>query len=85
VALAASVPAGESDLTRVPADGVRDRLEGVRSAVLGSGEGLTREVREARLGREIGRFFLWAAALFLMAEMLLASRLRAPAAEGASS
>jgi len=83
VALAASVPARESDPTRVPPDAIRDRLEGVRSAVLASGEGLTREVREARLGREIGRFFLWAAALLIAAESVLASRLRAPAPEDA--
>jgi hypothetical protein len=85
VALAASIPARESDLTRVPATEIGDRYEGARSAVLGSGEGLTREVREARLGREIGRAFLWAAALLLIAEMLLAARARAPVAEGADS
>jgi hypothetical protein len=84
-ALAASIPSRESDPERVPATTIRDLLEGVRGAVLASGEGLAHEVREARLGREIGRFFLWAAALFLAAEMVLAARLRGPLDESADS
>jgi hypothetical protein len=43
--------------------------------------GLARQVREARVGREIGSWFLWGAALLLMAEMAVAARFRGTAEE----
>lgn len=82
-ALAAGIDARESDLARLPVAELRDRLGPARGAVLQGDAGLAREVKEARIGREIGRWFLWAAGLFLLAEMLVASRFRAPEAEAA--
>jgi hypothetical protein len=73
-ALAANIDARESDLARIDPGEVRDALGGRRAAVLEGGTTLARELREARLGREIGRWFLWAAAALLAAEMLLAAR-----------
>ena len=74
--VAASIPSSESDPTRLAADIVQERLAGNRGAVLEGRESLGDAVRQARLGREVGRWFLWAAALFLLAEMFLASRAR---------
>jgi hypothetical protein len=82
-ALAAGIDAGESDLARLPVAELRHRLGPARGAVLQGDAGLAREVKEARIGREIGRWFLWAAALFLLAEMLVASRFRTPEPEAA--
>jgi len=73
-ALAANIDARESDLARTLPDEIREALGGGRVAVLDAGAPLARRVREARLGREIGRWFLWAAAALLAAEMLLAAR-----------
>jgi hypothetical protein len=77
-ALAAAIPASESDPSRIAADEVQDLLTGSRSAVLEGAEGLARRVREARIGREIGQWFLWAAALLLGLEMFLAARQAGP-------
>ncbi len=82
-ALAAGIDVRESDLDRVPVDELQDRLGPERGVVLGEEAGLSREVKEARVGREIGRWFLWAAALLLLAEMMVASRFRAPEAAAA--
>lgn len=73
---AASVPRAESDPTRADAAELEHRLDGLRGGVLTAGPGLGAQVREARVGREIGRYFLWAAALLMLLEMFLASRLR---------
>jgi hypothetical protein len=73
-ALAANIDARESDLARIDPQEVREALGGGRTAVLEGGTTLARELREARLGREIGSWFLWAAAALLAAEMLLAAR-----------
>jgi hypothetical protein len=78
-ALAAGIPASESDPSRIPADEVQDLLTASRGAVLEGVEGLARQVREARMGREIGHWFLWAAALLLGLEMILAARQAGPA------
>jgi hypothetical protein len=73
-ALAANIDARESDLARIDPDEVREALGVKRAAVLEGGATLERELREARLGREVGTFFLWAAAALLAVEMLLAAR-----------
>jgi hypothetical protein len=73
-ALAAAIPARESDPARISPEEVQNALTADRSAVLDSGESAARRVREARVGREIGRWFLWAAALLLALEMFLAAR-----------
>jgi hypothetical protein len=75
-AVAANVPGRESDPTRIPAAELERRRGPGRGAVLSEGTGLTRHVREARVGREIGRWFLWVAAVLLAVEMGLASRFR---------
>ena len=62
----------ESDPERVPAAEIQAALTGGSSLVLQEDEPIGRALREARVGREIGPWFLWAAALFLLAEMLLA-------------
>ena len=80
-ALAASIPRAESDPLRIPPDELEERLAGARGAVVESGPGIGSRVKEARIGREIGRAFLWLAALLLLAEMLVASRLRGSAEE----
>ncbi|NNE42985.1 MAG: hypothetical protein HKN12_02140 [Gemmatimonadetes bacterium] len=72
-ALAANIGAAESDPERVAAADIQTALTGGRSVVLEDGEGIGRALREARVGREIGSWFLWAAALFLLAEMFLAA------------
>lgn len=77
-ALAAGIPASESDPSRIAPDEVQDLLTGSRSAVLEGAESLGRRVREARIGREIGTWFLWAAALLLGLEMFLAARQSGP-------
>ena len=41
--------------------------------------------REARLGREIGKWFLWAAALLLLLEMFLAARQTGPGPAAAAA
>jgi hypothetical protein len=81
-ALAASIAARESDFARVPPEEIEDRLA-ARGAVVASGGDAAREIEIARHGREIGRAFLWGAALLLLAEAWLARRGR-PAAEEAA-
>ena len=66
----------ESDPTRIPTAELERRRGAGRGAILTEGAGLTREVRKARVGREIGRWFLWIAAVLLVAEMGLAARFR---------
>lgn len=83
--VAASIPAAESDPTRVSAESIHEQFASQRGVVLEGRESLIDRVREARLGREIGRFFLWAAGLLLLTEMLLASRVRRSALEGGAS
>ncbi len=75
-ALAVDVPVRESDPALLGEDELAARRGVGRGAVLTDAEGVLRVVREDRVGREIGRWFLWAAALFLLAEMLLAARFR---------
>ena len=70
---AASVAARESDLTRSRPEELEERLA-ARGAVLAAGGDAAREIEVARRGREIGRSFLWAAALLLLAESWLARR-----------
>jgi hypothetical protein len=80
-ALAACIASRESDPERVPAEELEQRFGDGHGAVLEGGAVLAREVREARVGREIGRWFLWAAALLLMAEMAVARHFRAASEE----
>jgi hypothetical protein len=82
-AVAVNIPAAESDLTRIPVAEIHDRLEFAGTVLEGEGE-LSKQVREARVGREIGRWFLWAAACLLLLEMILAARARMPIAEEAT-
>ncbi|GJM43645.1 MAG: hypothetical protein DHS20C21_04870 [Gemmatimonadota bacterium] len=81
-ALAASISATESDLTRVEVAQLEAAFGDVASVLEGDA-GLARQMREARMGREIGRWFLWAAAALLLAEMFVASRFRGPAESAA--
>jgi hypothetical protein len=73
-AFAAAVPASESDFTRVDPAEIRSRLGANRAVVVSGERMLADELRELRLGREIGRTFLWAAAFLLLAEMIVARR-----------
>jgi len=84
-ALAACISPRESDPDRADPQELERRFGGERGAVLEGGAGLSREVREARVGREIGRWFLWAAALLLMAEMAIAARFRGAAPDEAAA
>jgi hypothetical protein len=77
-ALAANISPAEANPARSTPQDVRERLEGGRSVVVEEESDLARELREARIGREIGHFFLWAAAFLLLAEMILALRVRTP-------
>ncbi|MCA9752357.1 MAG: BatA domain-containing protein [Gemmatimonadetes bacterium] len=83
-ALAASIPAAESDPERVVPAELEERLASDRGAVLAAGPGVASRVKEARVGREIGRAFLWLAGLLLLAEMLVAARMRGAAQESAA-
>jgi hypothetical protein len=74
-ALAANVAARESDFARIAPDEVEASL-GSRGRVLAEGSRVARQIEEARRGREIGRAFLWAAALLLLAESVVAMRAR---------
>ncbi len=71
---AVNVPARESDLAAAPLSEIESRYAAGSSQVLDGAGDLARQVREARVGREIGGWFLWAAALFLAVEMALAGR-----------
>ncbi len=73
-AFAVNVPARESDLTAIAPEEIERRTKATQSAVLDAAGDLARQVREARVGREIGGWFLGAAALFLAAEMAVAGR-----------
>jgi hypothetical protein len=79
-AFAANVAARESDFTRIAPKEVEESLD-ARGRVLAGGTGAVREIEEARRGREIGRAFLWAAAVLLLLESLLAMRTRPLEAE----
>ena len=71
-AFAVNVPAAESDLSRVSPNDIESRFAAERSRVLDAGGDLAEQVRQARVGREIGGQFLWAAALFLLLESAVA-------------
>jgi hypothetical protein len=73
-AFAVNVPARESDLTQLAPEEISSRMRASSSAVLDAAGDLERQVREARVGREIGGWFLAAAVLFLGAEMAVAGR-----------
>jgi hypothetical protein len=73
-AFAVNVPAGESDLTPLSPEEIARRTRATSSTVLDAAGDLARQVREARVGREIGGWFLAAAALLLGAEMAVAGR-----------
>lgn len=83
-ALAAGIPSAESDPARVPIEELEQRYGDGRGAVLEGAAGIERAVKEARIGREIGRWFLWAAALLLAAEMIIAARFAAAARDAAA-
>lgn len=71
---AVNVPALESNPDRVPLEEIQARFAGGRPLVLDGAGDLAQQVSEARVGREIGSWFLWAAAFFLLAESVLAGR-----------
>jgi hypothetical protein len=71
-AFAVNVPAAESDLARIAPDEIESRFAAERSRVLDAGGDVAEQVRQARVGREIGGQFLWAAALFLLLESAVA-------------
>jgi hypothetical protein len=71
-AFAVNVPASESDLSRISPNEIESRFAAERSQVLDAGGNLAEQVRQARVGREIGGRFLWAAALFLLLETAVA-------------
>jgi hypothetical protein len=86
---AANVAAAESDPARVDPAEIRDAFGASAGAaapaavhLLGEGRELARTVSQARLGREIGHAFLWAAALLLLLEMIVAGRLGRLTPEG---
>ncbi|MDP6529721.1 MAG: BatA and WFA domain-containing protein [Gemmatimonadota bacterium] len=76
-AVAATVPAAESDPAALRAAELHSRLQG-RGELHANGSGIVRQLTEIRTGREIAGIFLWFAAVFLALEMLLAGRLRIP-------
>ena len=82
-ALAASIASRESDPVRLSAEEMSERIGDGAGAVLEETGTVSRDVREARIGREVGRYFLWAAVLLLLAESLIAARFRGPAGEAA--
>ena len=71
-AFAVNVPAAESDLARISPNEIESRFAAERSSVLDTGGDLAEQIRQARVGREIGGRFLWAAALFLLLETAVA-------------
>jgi predicted component of type VI protein secretion system len=73
-AFAVNVPARESDLASIPLEEIERRMGAFASQVLDAAGDLAQQVREARVGREIGGWFLSAAALLLGAEMAVAGR-----------
>jgi hypothetical protein len=73
-AFAVNVPSRESDLAPIPLEEIEQRMGASASRVLDAAGNLAEQVREARVGREIGGWFLSAAALFLGAEMAVAGR-----------
>lgn len=75
-AFVANIAARESDFTRSRPEELEERIA-ARGAVLAANGDAAREIEVARRGREIGRSFLWAAALLLLAETWLARRSRA--------
>ncbi|MBZ0266879.1 hypothetical protein K8I85_01875, partial [bacterium] len=83
-ALAAAIPSAESDPARVPVEELERRYGEGDGAVLDGSAGIERAVKEARIGREIGRWFLWMAALLLAAEMIIAARFGAAARDAAA-
>lgn len=72
-AFAANIAARESDFARIDPKEIEESID-ARGRVLESGTRAVREIEEARRGREIGRAFLWAAAVLLLAESVLAMR-----------
>ena len=80
-AFAANVASRESDFARISPKEVEESLS-ARGRVLASGARAVREIEESRRGREVGRAFLWAAALLLLAESGLAMRGRPLEGEG---
>lgn len=71
---AVNLPARESDFATLPLAEVESRFAPKQSTVLDAAGNLAEQVRESRVGREIGTYFLWAAAVFLALEMLVAGR-----------
>ncbi len=71
--VACHIAARESDFTRIAPAEVEERLAH-RGVVLAARGDAGKAIEEARRGREIGRAFLWAAGLLLLAESVVARR-----------